>query len=31
VKVKLELWVKVEKQWMGNATLLRQMGYMGMM
>jgi GTP-binding protein Era len=31
VKVKLELWVKVEKQWMSNALLLRQMGYMGMM
>lgn len=31
VKVKLELWVKVEKHWMANTTLLRQMGYMGMM
>jgi GTP-binding protein Era len=31
VKVKLELWVKVEKDWMSNTQLLRQMGYMGMM
>jgi GTP-binding protein Era len=31
VKVKLELWVKVEKEWMQNTQLLRQMGYMGMM
>ncbi|MEI6646335.1 MAG: GTPase Era [bacterium] len=31
VKVKLELWVKVEKEWMKNTQLLRQMGYMGMM
>lgn len=31
VKVKLELWVKVEKEWMKNNQLLRQMGYMGMM
>jgi GTP-binding protein Era len=31
VKVKLELWVKVEKDWMGNPQILRQMGYMGMM
>ncbi|MCL1921237.1 MAG: GTPase Era [Kiritimatiellaeota bacterium] len=27
VKVKLELWVKVEKDWMKNPQLLRQMGY----
>ena len=31
VKVKLELWVKVEKEWMKNTQLLQQMGYMGMM
>lgn len=28
VKVKLELWVKVEKEWMKNNRLLQQMGYM---
>ena len=28
VKVQLELWVKVEKDWMKNVQLLRQMGYM---
>jgi len=29
VKVQLELWVKVEKDWMKNTQLLQQMGYMG--
>jgi len=29
VKVQLELWVKVEKDWMKNPRLLQQMGYMG--
>ena len=28
VKVQLELWVKVEKDWMKNVQLLQQMGYM---
>ena len=28
VKVRLELWVKVEKDWMKNTQLLQQMGYM---
>ena len=28
VKVQLELWVKVEKDWMKNVRLLQQMGYM---
>jgi len=28
VKVKLELWVKVEKEWMKNNRLLQQMGYL---
>jgi len=30
VKVSLELWVKVEKDWMKNFWLLQQMGYAGM-
>lgn len=29
VKVTLELWVKVEKEWMKNFWLLQQMGYAG--
>jgi len=29
VKVSLELWVKVEKEWMKNFWLLQQMGYAG--
>jgi GTPase Era involved in 16S rRNA processing len=29
VKVTLELWVKIEKDWMKNFWLLRQMGYAG--
>ena len=29
VKVSLELWVKVEPNWMKNSKLLSQMGYMG--
>ena len=29
VKVQLELWVKVEKDWMKNFWLLQQMGYAG--
>ncbi len=29
VKVTLELWVKVEKDWMKNFWLLQQMGYVG--
>lgn len=29
VKVRLELWVKVEPNWMENKTLLTEMGYMG--
>jgi GTP-binding protein Era len=29
VKVQLELWVKVEKEWMKNFWLLQQMGYAG--
>jgi len=29
VKVSLELWVKVEKNWMKNFWLLQQMGYVG--
>ena len=29
VKVSLELWVKVEKDWMKNFWLLQQMGYVG--
>lgn len=29
VKVSLELWVKVEREWMKNNQLLQQMGYMG--
>lgn len=31
VKVELELWVKVERGWMKNFRLLREMGYAGMM
>ncbi len=31
VKVTLELWVKVEKEWMKNFWLLQQMGYAGEM
>jgi GTPase len=31
VKVSLELWVKVEKEWMKNPQLLQQMGYMGVL
>ena len=31
VKVQLELWVKVEKDWMKNPQLLQQMGYMSSM
>lgn len=30
LKVRLELWVKVEPNWMKNAKLLTEMGYMGM-
>ena len=29
IKVRLELWVKVEPNWMENKTLLTEMGYMG--
>jgi len=29
VKVRIELWVKVEKEWMKNFWLLQQMGYAG--
>lgn len=29
IKVKLDLWVKVEKNWFKNARLLEQMGYVG--
>ena len=29
VKVALELWVKVEPNWMKNERLLAEMGYMG--
>ncbi len=29
VEVKLDMWVKVEKNWMGNFWILRQMGYAG--
>lgn len=29
VKIALELWVKVEPDWMSNKTLLAQMGYLG--
>ena len=29
VKVALELWVRVEPQWMKNEKLLTDMGYMG--
>ncbi len=29
VKVALSLWVKVERNWMGNFWILRQMGYAG--
>ena len=29
VKVRLELWVKIEKEWMKNFWLLQQMGYAG--
>jgi GTP-binding protein Era len=28
VKVQLELWVKIERDWMKNVQLLQQMGYM---
>jgi GTP-binding protein Era len=31
VKVALELWVRVEKDWMKNPQLLQQMGYMGVL
>jgi len=31
VKVALELWVKVERDWMKNPQLLQQMGYMGVL
>lgn len=31
VKVKLDLWVKVEKNWFKNSRLLKQMGYTGRM
>ncbi len=31
VKVSLDLWVKVEKDWMKNFWLLREMGYAGQM
>lgn len=31
VKVELDLWVKIERDWMKNFWLLRQMGYAGMM
>ena len=29
VKVRLELWVKVERNWLKNGRLLAEMGYMG--
>ena len=29
VKVQLELWVKVEPNWMKNNRLLAEMGYLG--
>jgi len=29
VKVRLELWVKVEPHWMKNDRLLAEMGYLG--
>ena len=31
VKVRLELWVKVEPDWMQNGRLLAEMGYLGTM
>lgn len=31
VKVKLDLWVKIERDWMKNFWLLKQMGYAGSM
>ncbi len=31
VKVNLELWVKVEPDWMKNSRLLAEMGYLGTM
>ena len=29
VKIALELWVKVEPNWMKNEKILTEMGYMG--
>ena len=29
IKAKLDLWVKVEKNWFKNTRLLEQMGYAG--
>ena len=31
MKVHLELWVKVEPNWMQNSRLLAEMGYLGTM